>query len=134
MLTDNQIIWFKPRWFPIDYGMCPSKEAWDKEMERMKISMLFPLDGYVDGVTVSFEKEKENTKVIVCISPYPNYNSFVGLIVHEAVHVWQQALEAIGEDKPSSEFEAYAIQGITQDLLSAAEELGYLKPPSLGEA
>ena len=40
-----------------------------------------------------------------------------GLIVHEAVHVWQAICEAMGEEQPSTEFEAYSLQAITQCLL-----------------
>lgn len=40
-----------------------------------------------------------------------------GLIVHEAVHVWQAVREAMCEEQPSTEFEAYSIQAIAQCLL-----------------
>jgi hypothetical protein len=39
------------------------------------------------------------------------------LLCHEAVHIWQQAREIMGEKTPSSEFEAYSIQRIAQDLM-----------------
>jgi hypothetical protein len=40
-------------------------------------------------------------------------------LLHEAVHVWQALREEIGEEKPSHEFEAYAIQGISSELMRA---------------
>lgn len=44
------------------------------------------------------------------------------MLVHEAVHIWQQFRERIGESSPSAEFEAYAIQSISQRLMHAYAE------------
>lgn len=41
------------------------------------------------------------------------------LLVHEAVHIWQQYRARICEDSPSIEFEAYAIQSVSQILMEA---------------
>lgn len=45
-----------------------------------------------------------------------------GILVHEAMHVWREIRERIGEKEPSSEFEAYSMQAIFQGLYD-----GYLK-------
>lgn len=45
-----------------------------------------------------------------------------GLLLHEAVHVWQKIKKLMGEKEPSSEFEAYSIQAIAQDLFKMYEE------------
>lgn len=45
-----------------------------------------------------------------------------GLLLHEAVHVWQKMKKLMGEREPSSEFEAYSIQAIAQDLFKMYEE------------
>ena len=42
----------------------------------------------------------------------------VGILVHESVHVYQSMIDEIQEHKPSSEFEAYSIQQIAQNLIS----------------
>ena len=44
------------------------------------------------------------------------------LLVHEAVHIWQRTCEDYGEHRPSAEFEAYAIQNISQQLMQSYRE------------
>ena len=41
----------------------------------------------------------------------------MGLLVHESMHIWQEVRRFIGEDNPSKEFEAYALQNISQTLV-----------------
>lgn len=41
----------------------------------------------------------------------------IGLLAHEATHVKQSTMKFIVEKAPSSEFEAYTMQNITQNLL-----------------
>ncbi len=45
-----------------------------------------------------------------------------GLLLHEAVHIWQIVKRRMGEREPSVEFEAYSIQAIAQDLFEMYEE------------
>lgn len=42
------------------------------------------------------------------------YNS---MLVHEAIHIWQEMCGIIGEKYPSQEFEAYCVQQISQNLM-----------------
>ncbi|WP_151829183.1 hypothetical protein [Acinetobacter nosocomialis] len=44
-----------------------------------------------------------------------------GLLLHEAVHIWQIVKRRMGEREPSVEFEAYSIQAIAQDLFEMFE-------------
>lgn len=45
-----------------------------------------------------------------------------GLLLHEAVHVWQKIRKLMGECEPSIEFEAYSVQRIAMDLFDAYEQ------------
>ena len=58
---------------------------------------------------------------IVCLGDVTGRNSveIAGLLVHEAVHVWQRYAENIGETRPGDEQEAYAVQAIAQELMAA---------------
>lgn len=44
------------------------------------------------------------------------------LLVHEAVHIFQEWCAVHGEKSPSSEFEAYSIQSISQELMESYAE------------
>jgi predicted Zn-dependent protease len=57
---------------------------------------------------------------VVCVQGWENRDpiEIAGLLVHEAVHVWQEHAYSIGEDTPGSEQEAYAIQAVAQELLA----------------
>ena len=64
----------------------------------------------------------ENGNRVACVVCLRNIvgtslEALVGLLAHEATHVKQSAMKFIGEDSPSSEFEAYTMQNITQNLL-----------------
>ena len=59
-------------------------------------------------------------------------------IIHESVHVWQQMVENIGEERPGIEMEAYSIAFIASTLLKEYSRLGkqdavYAQRPQDGE-
>jgi hypothetical protein len=57
---------------------------------------------------------------IVCLQGYEGRNPIevAGILVHEAVHIWQEYCNMIGERNPGVEQEAYAVQSIAQELMS----------------
>lgn len=57
---------------------------------------------------------------VVCLQGWEGRNpvEVAGLLVHEAVHVWQEYADYYGEDCPGREQEAYAIQAISQELMA----------------
>lgn len=58
---------------------------------------------------------------IVCLGPTKGFSMVQvhSILAHEAVHIWQEIRGHIGEKYPSHEFEAYSIQSITQNLMTA---------------
>ncbi len=63
----------------------------------------------------------KGTCAIVCVRPRGKRSraQYAALIAHEAVHIWQRIRLELGEDSPSSEFEAYSVQSICQRLFEA---------------
>lgn len=61
-----------------------------------------------------------NTCAVVCMRSWEGRNAIevAGLLVHEAVHVWQEYCDSIGEHSPGVEQEAYAVQAIAQELMA----------------
>lgn len=57
---------------------------------------------------------------VVCLNDWEGRDPIevAGLLLHEAVHVWQEYARRIGEYNPGDEQEAYAIQAIAQELLA----------------
>lgn len=60
---------------------------------------------------------------LVCIVTMRGYQGrdpieVAGLLVHEAVHVWQEHCKRMGESEPASEQEAYGIQAVAQELMA----------------
>ena len=116
----DRVVWCDKGWMPLSYGFCPSERAWKRELKRLEADETYPypttdagttfVEGPHKGVIVTlnerFDKERDRVGV-VC------------LLVHEATHVWQAIREDIGEHKPSHEFEAYAMQNISMNLIQA---------------
>lgn len=57
---------------------------------------------------------------VVCINGWQGGNpvEVAGMLVHEAVHIWQEYCRDIGEHNPGHEQEAYAVQAIAQELVA----------------
>lgn len=116
----HQVVWLDKGWLPVYIGFCPSEKAWNREMKRFGMSRPYPNSA---GCTLRFENSAGKTCILVCIHERLKADScrhgIIGLIVHECTHAWRFILNDIGEDIPSSEFEAYSMQAITQQVTTA---------------
>ncbi len=106
---------------PVHYTLCLSQEDFDFVCrEDLKIPHQ-KLDFVVKGNrgTTHFFHSGVSSSAIVCLdlTEKEHITEIYGLLVHEGVHVWQDIMNELGEDKPSSEFEAYSLQTIVQKLI-----------------
>lgn len=117
----------KPQWLgrgiamPAPYlTLCLNKKEFNKVISKLtKQEVLFPVTGAL--CTTVTRPGTTDVCAVISVSKQAQQQPFVevhGLLVHEAVHVWQAYAESISEDAPAIEQEAYAIQCISQELFA----------------
>lgn len=106
-------------------ALCTSEKMFFAELRKLKMpEREWPpfLGSTQSNATAHFLATPEGVDcTIVCLSDTDKRSAIeiAGILVHEAVHVFQRYCEHIGEGAPSSEFEAYSIQWISQSLMEA---------------
>jgi hypothetical protein len=111
---------------PLYIALCKTEDAFHRELRRLGIAKpewpTFLKNEHADATVHHLVHAKTKRQLaIVCINKRAGRLRVEvdGLLVHEAVHIWQEIRDRIGERDPSPEFEAYAIQGIAQNLIAA---------------
>lgn len=74
-----------------------------------------------DATTHMYAHATYGLSCIVCLRDPGDIDSIqiASLLVHEAVHVFQFWCKEMGEHAPSDEFQAYAIQAISRQLMES---------------
>lgn len=112
---------------PYCFALCLTEEQFDSELRRLKIPANkrpdFQVHANSDAAVFFFHQSNSNGLcALVCMSK-PKRGKPIevvhGLLVHEAVHIWQACRDELSEKNPSSEMEAYAIQHIAQELMAS---------------
>ena len=110
------------------YTLCTTKKQFRQALKHFRLQKKdwppFVSDSFCNATTHFLENLTERKKsAIVCIADHSEKTSaqIAGLLCHEAVHIWQQTRSDLGENAPSSELEAYAIQNLTQALIEEFE-------------
>lgn len=108
-------------------ALVQTEAAFHKELKRMRLPATeWPrwLNANADATTHTLINSKGKLCIFVALGPCVGCSGIeiAGLLVHEAVHVFQRYCEHIGEDRPSTEFEAYSTQAIAQELMAAYQE------------
>lgn len=97
-------------------------ELFDKELDWLGVRNKpdFIIEGK-DGTAHLFSRSKDIT-IIIVTNKNKDKNKIYGLLIHEAVHAWQQIMEHINEPNCGDEIEARGIQFISQFLISRYNE------------
>jgi hypothetical protein len=100
--------------------LCLSQEEFDAVIAENKTRFYAAYVNAGADATTHVHSTPKGTACIVCLSDYEGRSPIevAGLLVHEAVHVWQEYAASIGERCPGVEQEAYAVQSIAQDLMA----------------
>lgn len=110
---------------PYYFGLVTSEAAYYEECDRLEIPKadqgVWISNDWSNATVSHFEKPGHKPILIVAIRVDETRTGIqiAGLLVHEAVHIWQKICRHLGEDNPSSEFEAYSIQWIAQELMES---------------
>lgn len=125
-LTTNPMWISKEIGIPLmNWCLCVSEDAYKiahKQLwkEGKRIPYKYPDSGA--ECQFVFTEGKLTDCVVILIERGDSIDNAASL-VHEAVHIWQEFCNSIGEEKPSSEFEAYTIQYIATRLFHAYRQV-----------
>lgn len=111
---------------PIHLCLCRTEKSFRRVLKHLGVPKKdwpnFLQTEHANATVHHFENHGKHAAVVCMHKKQPKDISRIQmdcLLVHEAVHIWQEIKLIIGEKYPSLEFEAYAIQSISQDLIGA---------------
>lgn len=118
------MVWCNRGMLPMFFGFCPSERAWNREMRRLvPKGSPPPYPGDKDASMHAFTQEGSSSEIyIVTVGAHIDSKARNDPVGFAAVHIWQHTREAMGEEAPSPEFEAYTVQHLYQDLHEAYRE------------
>lgn len=104
--------------------LCTSESQFKSALAFLKVSSSTPwlARSSASATMHTFDSDTDAPTCIVCLSGDRHGRSgaeIAGLLVHEAVHIWQEYCAHYGEEFPGREQEAYAIQSISETLMTA---------------
>ena len=110
---------------PYCYRLCVTEKDFHSELKRLGIPKgsrpAFLKTTHANATTNFFEASNGELCAIVNLRKEDGLkrkkSEVYGLLIHEAMHIWREGREHLGEFSPSSELEAYAVQRIAQNLI-----------------
>jgi hypothetical protein len=101
--------------------LCLSKDEFQAVLKHLGVqSGNLWVNNNSNATMHTFENEDgSGTTCVVCVKDYAERDAveIAGILVHEAVHIWQGWCRNLGETTPGEEQEAYAIQFIADTLM-----------------
>jgi len=123
-----------PMWMSTEVGtplfswcLCIDERAYEKVLSQMakqgkRIRWNFPEEPGHAICQFVFGDNDEVDYCFVLLKETDNPVENATILVHEAVHIWQEYAKSIRENSPSDEFMAYTIQNITKRLFDAYKQ------------
>lgn len=109
--------WYRSPFQHIKYTLVRNQDQLDILFDNVKA----PYDFLVSGADARVNFQDGYAVVQIGDCSKWDLIQIHGLLLHEAVHIWQEIAQLMGEENPSVEFEAYSIQAIAQDLFEMYE-------------
>lgn len=96
--------------------LCLSEDEFNKTCKRNK---LVPISDWIKNDHSHATAHTFGGDTVVCLRAPGDrpLAEVLGLLIHEAVHIWQEWCDVYGEHTPGMEQEAYAIQCFSQGLI-----------------
>lgn len=108
-------------------ALCLTEKSFAKALDHcgIKERVNFVRSEHSHATTHICTNQKSETVCIVTIRDWKGREPIevAGLLIHEAVHVWQEYCKSIGETNPATEQEAYGIQSIAQELMAEFDRI-----------
>lgn len=102
---------------PVYYTLCTTQRMFETELKSRKIEPFDGINSGSDATTHFIESNEGHKAALVCLFDHKHTKEQIfALLVHEAIHIWQEIRRAMDEKSPSDEFEAYSVQRLTQNL------------------
>lgn len=124
----RKLHWYGQDFVPafVKYCLILDPKQYAKEMARLH--MEFPSPYLIPGsaATTHFADEEDGDKSIalVCmdLTKRRTINEMNALLVHEAVHIYQEMMRSMRENDAGKEIEAFYIQRISLDLMAELDD------------
>lgn len=123
-MTDkkDEVFWIELGFLPVEVGYAPNQKAWKKALKDLGL----PKESFPgsDGRCNWWVKDGKNI-ILITVGNRARKQSLsqvTGIIAHECMHAWRYIRTIIGEAEPSTEFEAYVLQGLVQHITFAHQQ------------